>query len=233
MEPTGWTTIDWEWILPLRDGQNRWRTEGEVVVEHEIHGRHPLSRLSDGVRNTVALVADVAQRCVRLNPHLGEEAALCTPGVLLIDEVDMHLHPGWQQQFVRLLQRAFPLLQLIVTTHSPQVLSTVDYESVRVITVDNGTATFRQPEFQTRGVESADVLARVMGVHSVPEVEEALWLSQYRALIQEDATETDDARRILKDLLEHFGGAHPVMHEISTLQRLQAFKLAHGIRRET
>jgi hypothetical protein len=82
-------------------------------------------------------------------------------------------------------------------------------------------------------VESADVLARVMGVHSVPKVEEALWLSQYRALIQEDATETDNARRILTDLLEHFGGAHPVMHEISTLQRLQAFKLAHGVTRET
>jgi len=232
LEPTGWTTLDWEWTPPLREGQNRWQTEGEVVVEHEIHGRHSLLRLSDGVRNTVALVAHVAQRCVCLNPHLGEEAALCTPGVLLVDEVVMHLHPGWQQLFVGLLQRAFPLLQLIVTTHSPQVLSTVDYESVRVITVDNGTATFRQPEFQTRGVESADVLARVMGVHSVPKVKEALWLSRYRALIQEDATESEEATRILTDLNEHFGSEHPVMYEISTLQRLQAFKLAHGVPRE-
>lgn len=232
LEPTGWTTLDWEWTPPLRDGQNRWRTEGEVVVEHELHGRHPLSRLSDGVRNTVALVADVARRCVRLNPQFGEEAARRTPGVLLVDEVDMHLHPGWQQQFVGLLQDAFPLLQLIVTTHSPQVLSTVDHESIRVITVNNGTASFRQPEFQTRGVESADVLARVMGVHSVPKVEEARWLSRYRALVQEGADESKEAQHLWSELLAHFGAEHPVMHEVATLQRLQAFKRAHGVPRE-
>lgn len=232
LEPTGWTTLDWEWTPPLRDGQNRWRTEGEVVVEHDLHGRQPLLRLSDGVRNTVALVADVARRCVRLNPQFGEEAARRTPGVLLVDEVDMHLHPGWQQEFVGLLQDAFPLLQLIVTTHSPQVLSTVDHESIRVITVNNGSASFRQPEFQTRGVESADVLARVMGVHSVPKVEEAQWLSRYRALVQEGADESAEARRLWRALIGHFGAEHPVVHEVATLQRLQAFKRAHGVPRE-
>jgi len=232
LEPTGWTSLDWEWNLPLRDKQNQLRTEGEVVVEHDLHGRYPLSRLSDGVRNTVALVADVARRCVRLNPQFGEEAAQLTPGVLLVDEIDLHLHPGWQQHFVGLLQDAFPLLQLIVTTHSPQVLTTVDHESIRVITVNNGCASLRIPEFQTRGVESADVLARVMGVHSVPKVEEARWLSQYRALVQEGADESVDALRLWDDLLAHFGADHPVMHDVATLQRLQAFKRAHGVPRE-
>jgi predicted ATP-binding protein involved in virulence len=229
LEPTGWTTIDWEWTLPLRDEQNRWRTEGEVVVEHTLHGRHPLSRLSDGVRNTVALVADVARRCVRLNPHFGQDAALRTPGVLLVDEVDMHLHPGWQQQFVGLLQAAFPQLQLIITTHSPQVLSTVDYESIRVITVENGSASFRQPEFQTRGVESADVLARVMGVHSVPNVDQARWLTEYRGLLQIGQDQSEHGVALWRDLLDHFGERHPVMDEIATLRRLQEFKRVHGL----
>ena len=96
------------------------------MVEHPEYGRLPLSSLSDGVRNMIALIADIAHRCARLNPHLSEEAARQTPGVLLIDEVDMHLHPRWQQLVVDLLRKAFPSLQIILSTHSPHVLSTVE-----------------------------------------------------------------------------------------------------------
>lgn len=231
LEPTGWTTIDWEWPAPHQKAASQLPSEGHLVVEHKVHGRHPLSRLSDGVRNTVALVADVARRCVRLNPQFGEDAAHRTPGVLLIDEVDMHLHPGWQQEVVGLLQDAFPLVQLIVTTHSPQVLSTVDRESIRVITVDDGLAVLRQPMYQTRGVESADVLARVMGVHSVPRVKEARWLSHYRALLQEGKEESPAAVELWERLVDHFGGEHPLMLEVETLRRLQEFKRAHATTR--
>ena len=77
-----------------------------------------ISILSDGVRNMIALVADIARRCASLNPHLNEAAARLTPGVLLIDEVDMHLHPRWQQLVVGLLQNAFPAMQMILSTHS-------------------------------------------------------------------------------------------------------------------
>ena len=63
------------------------------MVKHPKYGRLPLSALSDGVRNMIGLIADIAHRCARLNPHLSEDVARQTPGVLLIDEVDMHLHP--------------------------------------------------------------------------------------------------------------------------------------------
>src|SRR5207249_2270078 len=112
LEPTGWSDLTW----PL--GQR------SLGVRHRDHGLLPLSVLSDGVRNMVALVADLARRCASLNPHLGEAVAQLTPGVLLIDEVDMHLHPRWQQQVVDLLRRAFPSLQMVLSTHSPHVLST-------------------------------------------------------------------------------------------------------------
>jgi predicted ATP-binding protein involved in virulence len=225
LDPTGWTDLDWDFPPQGDESQT---SGGQLVVEHPLHGKLPLSRLSDGVRNMIALVADVAHRCVRLNPHFGIEAARSTPGVLLIDEVDMHLHPGWQQEVVGLLQQAFPRLQLVVTTHSPQVLSTVDSESIYMLSITDGKGALDQPAYQTRGVESADVLARVMGVHAVPKVKEAQWLSLYRALVQAGEDDTPEAKKLLIRLVDHFGEQHPVMHEVNTLQRLQQFKRAHA-----
>lgn len=228
LEPTGWTVLDWDYPPTSPNGSPP--RGGRLVVEHEDHGRHSLSQLSDGVRNMIALVADVAHRCARLNPQFGEDAPRRTPGVLLVDEVDMHLHPRWQQEVIRSLQKAFPLIQLVVTTHSPQVLSTVDSESIRMISVDEaGVGRLARPDYQTRGVESADVLARVMGVHGVPKIEEAEWLSRYRALLQEGAEESVEARQLWPQIVAHFGEVHPVMDEVRTLRRLHAFKRASGL----
>lgn len=227
LKPTGWTSIGWE-FLPNR-GDGRAPIGGCVVVEHPTHGRIPLSLLSDGVRNIVALVADLAYRCVRLNSHLGEAAARLTPGVVLIDEIDMHLHPRWQQLVVELLQQAFPAMQMILTTHSPQVLSTVDAESIRLIRLDNGNGTTRAPRFQTRGVESADILARLMDVDPVPQVEQACWLSDYRAMVQVGEHESETGHGLWSKIVGHFGEEHPALVEIDTLRRLQAFKHAHRI----
>lgn len=215
LEPTGWGKLHWD--------------RRELLVEHAEQGRLPLTSLSDGVRTMIALVMDIARRCVSLNPHLSEDAPLKTPGVLLIDEVDMHLHPAWQQRVVELLQEAFPALQMILTTHSPQVLSTVDAESIRMIRLIDGHATIRKPRFQTRGVESADILAKIMNVDPVPQVEQARWLNDYRAMMQTDEHESLDGKKLWIKLVEHFGEDHPVLSEIDTLRRLQQFKQANKI----
>ncbi|MEN9865966.1 MAG: hypothetical protein RL748_1556, partial [Pseudomonadota bacterium] len=86
------------------------RKSRRLVMHHPRQGELPISQLSDGVRNMVALVADIAQRAVRLNPQFGEEAARKTPGLVLIDEVDLHLHPEWQQTVLTDLLAAFPML---------------------------------------------------------------------------------------------------------------------------
>lgn len=227
LKPTGWTSISWH--FPSKDIEGVSQGVGHIIVDHPDHGQFSLSLLSDGVRNMVALVADLAYRCVRLNPHLGESAARLTPGVVLIDEIDMHLHPGWQQRVVELLQNTFPAMQLILTTHSPQVLSTVDDESVRLIHLDNGHGKITKPRFQTRGVMSADILAQVMDVHPVPQVEQARWLSDYRSLVQLGEHKSEYACSLWLRLIEHFGDEHPVLAEIETLRRLQEFKQANGI----
>jgi predicted ATP-binding protein involved in virulence len=227
LEPTGWTAILGK--PGIKDDDGRMQSPGYIALEHPQNGRLPLTHLSDGVRNMVALVGDLAHRCVRLNPFLGQEAAKRTPGIALIDEVEMHLHPRWQQLVVQLLQAAFPNVQFVFSTHSPHVLSTVDFDSIRVIHLDNGRGSTSKPEFQTLGDESAAVLARVMEVNPVPDVESARLLSHYRALVQSSQDQSADAHKTLDKLLAHFGEGHHLMQETAILRRLQEFKRQNNI----
>lgn len=79
----------------------------------------PFTLLSDGTRNFFALVADIAFKCVTLNPHLKENALNETTGIILIDELDLHLHPEWQKKIIGGLKNTFPKVQFITSTHSP------------------------------------------------------------------------------------------------------------------
>ena len=89
------------------------------------------SELSDGYHVFIALVADIARRAVMLNEFDGADAPARVEGVVLIDELDLHLHPRWQRVALPRLRNVFPRLQLVVTTHSPQILSSVDNRQVR------------------------------------------------------------------------------------------------------
>jgi predicted ATP-binding protein involved in virulence len=211
--PTGWRNFEWD------------AEQKTLVVENSSQGRLPLRALSDGVRGMLAVIADIARRCATLNPQFLDDAARATPGLLLIDEVDMHLHPRWQQVVVDLLGRAFPLLQVILTTHSPHVLSTVHKDSIRVIRLRDGRGLIETPTMQTRGVMSADVLASIMGVDPIPQIEEAQQLSQYRALIEDGLAESEEALPLRSGLVAHFGENHPLILDCDRLIRFQAFKL--------
>jgi predicted ATP-binding protein involved in virulence len=121
-----------------------------------------VEQLSDGVRNMIALVADIAYRMARLiNSDLGREAARETPGLVLIDEVDMHLHPEWQQVVLKTLTLAFPRVQFVLTTHSPQVISPVPSSSANVRLDENRGRRGRCRRSEcapTYGRSNADVL---------------------------------------------------------------------------
>lgn len=106
----------------------RWSpADVDILVWAADQGPRPVGLLSDGYRSTVALFADLARRCAILNPHLGDKAAIETPGIVLVDEVELHLHPAWQRRFLTDLSSAFPKMQILVTTHSPQVLAGVTH----------------------------------------------------------------------------------------------------------
>ena len=99
-------------------------------------GWRDITRASD-TRTVIALVADIARRAVMLNQFDGADAPARVEGVVLIDELDLHLHPRWQRVALPGLREAFPRLQVVVTTHSPQVLSSAENRQVRRL-VDGG-----------------------------------------------------------------------------------------------
>lgn len=87
-----------------------------------------IDQLSEGEKSTILLVADIAYRLAVANPSLGNK--LNGNGIILIDEIDLHLHPSWQRAIIPCLTNTFPNIQFILTTHSPQVLSNVPMENV-------------------------------------------------------------------------------------------------------
>ncbi|CAI1752741.1 MULTISPECIES: AAA family ATPase [Serratia] len=176
----------------------------QLVMEHSQHGYMPLAMLSDGLRNIVATVSDIAFRCIKLNPHLKDEAAQKTVGIVMIDEVDMFLHPAWQQQVLGALQEAFPLLQFIVTTHSPQVLTTVAKENIRQLGSDEHGAYARMPPFSPLAHDNSDALAKVMETHSQPSLPLQETISEYELLVR-SGEETSERATTLLAALEQAG----------------------------
>ncbi len=133
----------------------------ELVLEME-DGQCPTFRmLSDGYRNMVAMTADIAWRASVLNPHLLDRAPELAEGVVLIDEIDLHLHPKWQRRVLASLRRAFPRLQFITTTHSPFIVQSL--EDGQLVNLDEradaGPYANESPE---------DIVERHMGV-AVPQ----------------------------------------------------------------
>lgn len=92
--------------------------------------RERVSNLSDGYRNIIGIVSDIAYRMAILNPFLGLEVVKKTPGVVIIDEIDLHLHPKWQKQIIGLLKTLFPKVQFIATTHSPFIIQSMGREEI-------------------------------------------------------------------------------------------------------
>lgn len=182
-----------------------------------------ISQLSKGQKTLVALIGDIARRLVTLNPDV--DNALDGHGIIVIDEIELHLHPKWQQDILLGLQKTFKNIQFIVTTHSPQVLSTVDKDCIRILRFDNdGNAFIDTPRHQTKGVCSSDVLEQIMNTFSVPPVDEATWLENYSALVAENKWNTEDARVLFKNIVKHFGKDHPEVTKIYGDIRVQEFK---------
>jgi predicted ATP-binding protein involved in virulence len=196
MGPSGWKNIRFS------------PSVREVVAEHSEHGVLPVSTLSDGIRNMIGLVADIAYRSARLNPHLGDAAVGKTPGIVLIDEVDMHLHPEWQQVVLRDLKHdhAFPLIQFIVTTHSPQVLSTVRKEQIRILEAGEEVAVM--PLARTFGETSNDVLETVMHTPFRPDLEHVRDLDRYMILIDQGLYKGEAAKALRVKLEKVLGVDH-------------------------
>ena len=160
--------------LPGADGLSFDPDRGDLVCS--IDGNvQPLSNLSDGQRMLLAMVADIAIKAVTLNAHLlppdklgAEDEPLPrvlkeTPGVVLIDELDLHLHPSWQRRVVTDLKSTFPAMQFVATTHSPQIIGEVPPDQIRIIDED----VVHTPD-RTLGIDSNWILRQIMEADDRP-----------------------------------------------------------------
>ncbi len=158
--------------------------------------------LSDGFHVYLSLVSDLARRAVMLNEQDGGEAPGKIEGVVLIDEIDLHLHPRWQRVVLDGLRKVFPRLQFVVTTHSPQVLSSALNRQVRLLR--NGK--LWPGTIHVEGRDSNSIMREYFGTDDRDE-EGAKKLAALDDVI--DAGNAEEARRQLADLLTLWGTLDP------------------------
>ena len=174
------------------------------VVRFESGHVAPWSELSDGYHVFLALVADIARRAVMLNEIDGADAPARVEGVVLIDELDLHLHPRWQRVALPRLRDAFPRLQLVVTTHSPQVLSSAKNTQVRRLIEGR----IHERDVFVSGRDTNAILRDLMhtgdrddeGVVALRRLHEAI-----------DRGDVEQAAQLYQELLGQWGGTDPAL----------------------
>ena len=164
--------------------------------------------LSHGERSILAVVLDLTRRLGEANPGLTDPAAEAG-AVVLIDEIDLHLHPKWQREIVHKLTATFPRCQFIATTHSPQVIGEVEHDRIQILTED---AAF--PPTHSFGVDSSRVLEEIM--EADPRNKQVRdMLSRASRLI--DRERFKEARELLGKLNERLGSNDPDVAGLGTL----------------
>ncbi|MCX6380127.1 MAG: AAA family ATPase, partial [Armatimonadetes bacterium] len=167
-----------------------------------------INQLSDGEKCLIAMVGDIARRYAIANPNLTNP--LEGYGVAMIDEIELHLHPGWQRAIIPRLESAFPNCQFIVTTHSPQVISEVKKEGVYLLKKDG---TVERPS-SSYGRDSNSILEELMGVSERPEKFVNLIKQIYREI---DSGEIDKAKAFTQELLNEVGEDEPELVRLNML----------------
>lgn len=185
----------------------------------------PFDNLSAGQKMMLAMVADLAIKCVTQNAHLippddlgPEDDPLPrvlreTPGLVLIDEVDVHLHPSWQRRIAKDLMETFPAIQFVCTTHSPQVIGELDKQHIRVIG-DDGSVSIPSASY---GLDSSRVLEEVMHTSERTDAEVERLRELALALDQEDFAQ---AKKLIGEVEAKLGANDP---EVTRARILMTF----------
>jgi predicted ATP-binding protein involved in virulence len=196
---------------------NAWYDPAEQSPKVRFESGHVAlwNELSDGYHVFIALVADIARRAVMLNEIDGADAPARVEGVVLVDEIDLHLHPRWQRVALPRLREAFPRLQFVVTTHSPQVLSSAENRQVRFLM----DGKLWDQEVLVSGRDTNAIIREYFRTDDRSEKGAAL-LQQLDEAI--DADRGDEAREVFDTLLKDWGGLDPeLIRRKSKVERLK------------
>ena len=215
------------------DARDAWYDDDQKDVVLSIGGQtQPMKNLSAGQRMMLAMIGDLAIRCVTQNAQLlpseifGPEDQPIprvlreTPGVTLIDELDVHLHPAWQRRVVSDLKRTFQNLQFICTSHSPQVIGEVSRDEVQLLHREGAEKMMEHPG-QSFGMDSNWILDVLMGPDNASDknkdVEQKL--DNISKLLAE--RKIDDATAILSELRASVGNSGAIQRASSSIERFK------------
>ena len=210
LEMTGWYQLDCDF-----SEKTIW------VMNSQTKEKVDILSLSAGNRIVLGVIGDIVHRCCVLNSHLGLEVLRKTPGIVMIDEIELHLYPSWQQRILPTLQRIFPRIQFIVTTHSPQVVSSISQECVRII----ANKEVQYFSTQTQGVESQNILAEIFGTDPAPQDDEFVkMLNEYAQMEAYGEADTSKGKQLYEKLAAHYGADYPPLMRIEIHRKFKSSK---------
>lgn len=217
-------------LAAIPGAEDLWYDGDSEEIALSIAGNsQPFGNLSAGQRVMLALVADLAIRMVTQNNFLVDPDELAasndalpkvlaqTPGVVLIDEVDVHLHPTWQRRVCADLRKVFPKVQFLGTTHSPQVIGSARPEEIIRLLPDG---TYEQAA-QSYGMDTNWILEVLMGADKE---EPAIKRRVADIFDQIGNGALDDAERIVAELQRQIGNSETLQRASSTIERKRIFK---------
>jgi predicted ATP-binding protein involved in virulence len=181
----------------------------EAIVVIKQMGPQMFSNLSDGQRVMLTLIGDLARRAITLNPHFEKDVLRLTPGVVSIDELDLHLHPRWQRRVIHDLKKTFPKIQFIATTHSPQLVGEALPHEIRIL--EDGNVTMPSHSF---GIDSSRILEEVMNASPRNEQTKELLMKMAEQIDREELTE---AKMTLGEVKQKLGQDDPEVTGANTL----------------
>jgi predicted ATP-binding protein involved in virulence len=162
-----------------------------------------VSQLSDGEQCLLAMVGDLARRLAIANPSY--EDALQGEAIVLIDEIELHLHPSWQRKIISRLKTTFPNCQFIITTNSPQVLSNIQPKNIYILESTSEGIVARKPT-SSFGRDSNSILEDIMGVSERPQEIKDEILELFRLI---DEGDLDKARESREKIAKKIGFDEP------------------------
>jgi predicted ATP-binding protein involved in virulence len=197
----------------LKVKKDRRLTIYSALVIHKDNKELELSQLSAGEKMILSMVIDIAHRLTLANPSL--ENPIQGNGVVLIDEIDLHLHPQWQQTIVQALIATFPNIQFIITTHSPLVLSNISKEYINII--EDGQIEHNLPN--TFGKDANHILNQIFKTDErTPDIKHKL--QECSRLL--DKGETEKGKLLLDELIKILGEDDPDIVEAKTFLHFYA-----------
>jgi predicted ATP-binding protein involved in virulence len=178
------------------------RSIGKMIVTKSSE-KIAIELLSDGEKSLLAMVSHLSRRLASNNKNSNKP--LESPALVLIDEIELHLHPAWQRMIIPRLTQIFPNCQFIITTHSPQVLSHVDPECIHILDYEGDNVVVKRPE-NSFGLDSNRILEDILGVPKRPEEIQNEMLELFRTINNNDL---ETAKKIVRELGDKIGINEP------------------------